>query len=330
MKIRKKISLLLMACVTAAGLLAGCGLNGEDSQKNTEGFASTQSGKGRFVESEITLPENIRIVNAVGKSKGEELTLIGGDGDKKLFLAHSNDQGKTWSQTKLGQLDNYVSAVNGEDGSAVVFGYNKKSGMQRVAADGKITKVNLPLPEYKGSGNDTENFITSAVFAGNKLFVTDLNWVVYEVNPKTGEMREILQNISEDVTRLLAAGKTFGLVTDKGIQFVDAESGTLAENMQNDNVLQEAMNKVSESHNINSSSIAMTMGDSEDELYYVNHEGLFYHKIGGSTTEQLMNGELTSLGDRSIDFQALYKYDDKNYMVFAVDSQETRHCYRYT
>ena len=74
----------------------------------------------------------------------------------------------------------------------------------------------------------------------------------------------------------------------------------------------------------------MTMGDSEDELYYVNHEGLFYHKIGGSTTEQLMNGELTSLGDRSIDFQALYKYDDKNYMVFAVDSQETRHCYRYT
>ena len=38
MKIRKKISLLLMACVTAAGLLAGCGLNGEDSQKNTEGF----------------------------------------------------------------------------------------------------------------------------------------------------------------------------------------------------------------------------------------------------------------------------------------------------
>ena len=67
MKIRKKISLLLMACVTAAGLLAGCGLNGEDSQKNTEGFASTQSGKGRFVESEITLPENIRIVNAVGK-----------------------------------------------------------------------------------------------------------------------------------------------------------------------------------------------------------------------------------------------------------------------
>ena len=272
MKIRKKISLLLMACVTAAGLLAGCGLNGEDSQKNTEGFASTQSGKGRFVESEITLPENIRIVNAVGKSKGEELTLIGGDGDKKLFLAHSNDQGKTWSQTKLGQLDNYVSAVNGEDGSAVVFGYNKKSGMQRVAADGKITKVNLPLPEYKGSGNDTENFITSAVFAGNKLFVTDLNWVVYEVNPKTGEMREILQNISEDVTRLLAAGKTFGLVTDKGIQFVDAESGTLAENMQNDNVLQEAMNKVSESHNINSSSIAMTMGDSEDELYYVNHE----------------------------------------------------------
>lgn len=117
---------------------------------------------------------------------------------------------------------------------------------------------------------------------------------------------------------------------DKGIQFADAKSGALAERMQNDDVLQQAMGKFRESDNSDSNNIAMTMGDSGDELYYIDNDGLFYHKIGGSTTEQLINGELTSLGDRNVTLQALYKFDDKNYMVFVNDSQGARHCYRYT
>ena len=44
MKIRKKISLLLMVCVTVAGLLAGCGSHGTGNQKNTEDTASAQGG----------------------------------------------------------------------------------------------------------------------------------------------------------------------------------------------------------------------------------------------------------------------------------------------
>lgn len=102
MKIRKKISLLLMVCVTVAGLLAGCGSRGAGNQKNTEDAASAQGGKGRFVESEVTLPDNLQVINAVGKSKEGELTLIGYDNDNgKLYLAHSKDQGKTWSQKEL-------------------------------------------------------------------------------------------------------------------------------------------------------------------------------------------------------------------------------------
>ena len=334
MKIRKKISLLLMVCVTVAGLLAGCGSRGTGNQKNTEDAASAQGGKGRFVESEVTLPDNLQVINAVGKSKEGELTLIGYDNDNgKLFLAHSKDQGKTWSQKELEKTDCYVAAVNGEDGSAAVFGYNKKSGMKRVSADGKVTKVNLQLPEYQATGkesDDMENFVTSAVYADNKLFVTDLNWVVYEVNPQTGEMSKAFSDISENVNRLIPAGTKFALMTDKGIQFADAKRGALAERMQNDDVLQQAMGKFHDSGNSDSNNIAMTMGDSGDELYYIDNDGLFYHKIGGSTTEQLINGELTSLGDRNVTFQALYKFDDKNYMVFVIDSQGARHCYRYT
>ena len=61
-------------------------------------------------------------------------------------------------------------------------------------------------------------------------------------------------------------------MTDKGIQFADAKSGALAERMQNDDVLQQAVGKISKSHNTDSNNIAMTMGDSGDELYYINND----------------------------------------------------------
>lgn len=108
--------------------------------------------------------------------------------------------------------------------------------------------------------DDMENFVTSAVYADNKLFVTDLNWVVYEVNPQTGEMSKAFSDSSEKVNRLIAAGTEFALMTDKGIQFADAKSGALAERMQNDDVLQQAVGKISKSHNTDSNNIAMTMG----------------------------------------------------------------------
>ena len=48
MKMKKKISLLLMVCVTVAGLLAGCGSHGTGNQKNTEDAASTQGRQRTF------------------------------------------------------------------------------------------------------------------------------------------------------------------------------------------------------------------------------------------------------------------------------------------
>lgn len=154
--------------------------------------------------------------------------------------------------------------------------------MKRVSADGKVTKVNLQLPEYQATGqesDDMENFVTSAMYADNKLFVTDLNWVVYEVNPQTGEMSKAFSDISEKVNHLIPAGTKFALMMDKGIQFADAKSGALAERMQNDDVLQQAMGKFRDSDNSDSNNIAMTMGDSGDELYYIDNDGLFTIKL---------------------------------------------------
>ena len=57
-KIRKKLSLFMTACVLATGLMSGC----SSQQVISETQNGTQSGnaKGRFVENEVSLPDNLR------------------------------------------------------------------------------------------------------------------------------------------------------------------------------------------------------------------------------------------------------------------------------
>lgn len=329
MKKWKKLMALMGVCIMTIGMLAGCS-NDRGTQSTEEG-TSTEQAKGRFVESELSLPEHIQAVNSVARSESGEITMIGyGEDEQQLYLAHSSDDGKTWSETKLETMDCYVAAVNAEDGSAAVFGYENADKMTMVSAKGKTSKVKLTLPKYNKDANETGdpgNFVTSAGYANGKLFVTDLNWDVYEVNPKTGEMTTFSKSITENVNSILTVGSRLALTTDNDIQFADAETGEL---VKTDTVLEKALGNQSEGVNTNSTQIAMAAGASDDELYYMNHEGLFYHKFGGSTIEQLMDGSLASVSDKSMTFHALMKIDDKNFLLFAVDAQRKERCFQYS
>ena len=310
-------------CVVVIGILAGCGT--KNTPTGTQKADSTGAGKGRFVETEQNIPEHINTINSVGRSKSGELTMLGyGEDENALYLAHSTDNGKEWKEIKLKPIDCYVSAINGEKGTAAVFGYEDAANMELVARDGSIQKVKLELPEYKkesdGTG-DSGNFITSAVYAGEKLLVTDLNWDVYEVNQETGKMTLFSKSLTENVNRLLPIGTHFAMMTDSGMQFADADSGEI---IKTDAVLQKAMEKENEDLGDYATGIVMTAGASDEELYYMNHEGLFYHKSGGSTIEQLIDGSLASVSDQNMAFHALFKIDDKNFLLFAVNAGKER------
>lgn len=332
-KIRKKLSLFMTACVLATGLMSGC----SSQQVISETQNGTQSGnaKGRFVENEVSLPDNISMISSTGKSKDGELTLFGYPQDgTAMILGHSKDQGETWDSVEVKDTDCYVSAVNGEDGSVAVFGNpnEKKVILSMVTAEGAVSQVQLQIPDYEGDSPDDEigNFVTSAVYANGTLLATDLNGVLYEVDSASGKMSRFSQQITDQVEGLLPIGNRFGMLTDSGILFAEADSGKISESMKNDTELQKDLKDVNASYSEDSSSIAFAADDTEQEFYYLNHDGMFYHKIGGSTTEQLMDNSLTSLSDSSVAIQGFHRFDDKNYIVIASDSNGQPHCYRYT
>lgn len=333
MKKFRKLIALLCACMLIT-VLPGCS-DSTDSETKPNGtqadgdVAENVNAKGRFLETELELPEKISKVIGVRKCQDDSIVLVGYDENwVGLYRECTKNQGKDWEETSLDSDDYMMAAIN-EDGSAALFGYfasDDDRGILLVAADGTSKTLTLQMPEYKGSMSDTSNMIVSAEYAAGKLFVVDLNMALYEVDTTSGGMTEVSKDIAEDITGILPLGNRLALLTGNGVRLLDARKGTL---LSEDKELEKALGVISNSSDTPVYPAMLAAGEKEDELYYVNNSGIFYHKQGGSTIEQLANGELISVGDNSMAFRELARFDDEHFMVFAVDSLGKERCYSY-
>lgn len=346
MKKRKKVfALLLCVCIIIAAL-AGCGdkdggtkedKTNQDVLENALGMAEGESGgevpenaKGRFLETELALPEKIASIIGVRKCDDGSIVLVGYDENwAGLYMERTKNQGADWEEISLDSGQYTMAAINPVDGSAALIGYfssNADTDISLVAADGTSETLKLAMPEYEGNADDMINMIFSAGYAAGKLFVVDFNQKLYEVDTESGGLREFSNTLAEDVRGVIPLDEQLAVLTKNGVRLADAKEGTL---LAEDQELETALGVVSNDSDTPVYAVMLTTGKSADELYYINHDGIFYHRQGGSTTEQLANGELMSVGDESIGFRELVYVDDEHFMVFAVDSLGNERCYSY-
>lgn len=335
-KIRNMIALLCTGLLLAA--LPGCsggsagGSEQPDGTQNGSGPV-TESAKGRYLETELTLPETISTIIGVRKCADDSIVLFGYDENYVgLYRECSTNQGKDWEETALnvdGQAQQYTMAAINEDGSAALFGYFLSEDDRDIllaAPDGSTQTLTIQLPEYHGALEDTSNWVLSAAYADGRLFVTDFNDIVYEVNTTSGELKEFSQSISEEIDGVLPLGSKLVLLTKNGVRLADVRDGSL---LAEDGDLQKLLGTMETGTDTPLYEAALTIGENEDGLYFANNSGIFYHKLGGSTTEQLANGELMSIGDQSVAFRGLFYFDDEHFLVFVVDSLGKERCYSY-
>lgn len=332
----RKMRAFLCVLLVSALVLPGC----SGSLKDTESSGTTQNGgqiagepaeqaKGRFLETELALPEKIHRILGVRKCEDGSLVLFGYDENEiSLYRACSDNQGKDWEETEL-EYGSYRLAAIDADGSAALLGYCMKEDdrdILLVDPDGKTSYVHLNMPEYHGRSEDTSNMILSAACAAGKLFVTDLNDRIYEVDRASGEMTEFSKSFADDTRDILPFGSRLAALTTNGVQLLNAADETPVDE---DETLKEALGVVENYTDSASYPLMLAAGENEDEMYYVNHDGIFYHKLGNSSIEQLANGELLSVGDESVLFRALARFDDEHFVVFAIDSLGKERCYSY-
>ncbi len=348
MKKRKKMAaLILCACMSVTGL-TGCSGKDEAANKNAPDAGGAQDGagdkaegtdaagnaKGRFIEAELELPEAVNSLLGVRMCDDGSIVLVGYDENRvSLYRECSKDQGKSWEEVSIdyGNGNYSQAAVNPADGSAALIGYfnsNAEAHIGLAAPDGSVKELAITnMPAYEGdSGGDDKNMIVSAGYAGGKLFIVDLNAKIYEVDTAGGTVSDVSQSVGADVFDVIPLKDMLAVLTKSGVRLMDAAEGTI---LSEDAVLTDALGVMVNNNDSAIFGTMLTTGESAQEVYFVNHDGIFYHKQGGSTTEQLANGELMSVGDTSTAFRDLMRFDDEHFLVFSVDSLGHERCYSY-
>lgn len=350
MKKRNRAAGLILAVVLAVTSLAGCsdrngnpeggketagagtegnaGSEGGSQGGNSEDAFSDAGGKGRFLETEITLPEQIDHLNAVRKLSDGSISAVGFNANSlAYYLLNTADLGETWETTEMKGLEQlYVNEVAiSPEGGAALFGYYGE--MDLVARDGTAVSKTLNLPAYSGGG-DTKNQVLGAAYTEDgTLLILDMDGSLYQADTETGELKKISTNIAEKIDYFGIAGNQAVTVSPSGVALLDGGTGAVTED--------EILKQVTDSHREGNGTIGLypvvfTEGAEEGSIVYVNHEGLFFHRGGGSVNEQLINGQLVSLGDGSLEFYGVITVDESNYLVAGSDSLSTPRIYRYT
>lgn len=341
---------LFLILLLLSGSMAGCGSEKETKEKK-------ETAMGRFLEEEILLPDGITQIDAAGRTEDGTLIVLGnGENIEERKLFYSKDKGKSWEEQKLPeQLDNkhcsylYRAAVS-KSGQIFATGSfeNDKFENWMIEPDGTGRKLEIPLAKLEGSGEESgfqtdsseeedgesetktldniDNFITQAAFADNgSLYAMDLDNNVYQVNTDNGEVEDIYENDGDQ--RLFGIGGNYLILAgSKKITLYNIDTG---EELSEDTVLTEELLKEGIDSS-NSDSLPVLFSGNEDGIFYATHKGVYYHAIGGSVTEQLINGELNTMGNPSTEFFNLWYVDQEHFILQCRDEQGISRLYQYS
>lgn len=333
-----------MATVLMFGLVA-CGnseneTNLENAKTATE---NTEEIKGRFIESQVKLPDGVNEIRAAAKLSDGSLELVGNIGQAGVdCLLTSTDEGENWQVKELESLnDSYISNVAiRKDGAVAYVGYfeeagqsessdlNDKESLKLVSKEGEVQDIDFTLPQNKelqvASGEDEQmttidNLVSQVAFdqEGN-LILQDLYSVFYKLDTETGELNKIYAAGEEIISYFGMAGNRVYAVTESGMKIFSSEDGS---EEAGDSVLDEVAKKYAQGSSMPGYlPLIVTKGTEKNSLVYANHQGVFYHLESGSVSEQLINGELCSLSDTSLALAGIVMINEKSYLISAMDS----------
>lgn len=299
-----KIMTKLCAAATAAGILLGA-LPGTPVFAEEAGDAAM----GRYVETDVTLPENFIIENTVRTAEGN-LRIIGINEESSEYQMYdSSDGGETWEVSgalqEFSSEENYLATVvlsPDGGGAGITYHSEKEDPMNGTWAmvifdqEGNVNEAELP---------DGVNGVLPAFSVQGELFGNSYDVGVMSFDRSTGQVKD---TITTDF------GNTFGicgnealLLKDDQLQLYDLSSG---DPLERDEALEAALygeGTDSDSYNIYTSmgSVIILTEDEDGKLFYCTRDGIFSHTMGGSVVEKVVDGSLTSLSDPNGVFGAL-------------------------
>lgn len=334
----KKGICLTMAAGMAVVPLAGC-QSGTDSIADSQGGSEAASGAntstgseagamGRYLEEDAVLPEGTAFILDICKQTDGSVNLAISNEAGNRELWNSKDVGKTWEKVSDFPADIlnddaaylYHMALS-PDGAIGAVKYSEDSGFQPLYAD-KDGNVKVFDQLFGGAEANAQANLSDVSFTEDgKLLALGSNGV-FLIDTDKGTVAQEFAKGASPLT-IGTAGNVLLVVTQDEVQLYDIATGKL---MDKDKVLDEQIvGKDSPGQLEGSSStkpVLFQKGKEGESVYYCNSNGFYSHTIGGSIAEQIINGELNSLGSPSTGLVSMAAMDDDSFLVACMDGSD--------
>ncbi|MDO4323921.1 MAG: extracellular solute-binding protein [Lachnospiraceae bacterium] len=324
---------------------------------------------GRYLESDITIPESIYPLDVVRTKEGT-LRIVGQDTEEGVTIWDSSDEGATWE--KRGALpEEYAEtyfldiALNPEGGGAGITMEEasgeaaeasgevdeaaeasgeaaeasgeagevaEASGEEEASSDESIVSTSIGSYEYSLVCFDTEGNAQRFPFPSEligyiqfsqsgELLQYSFSGGVHVLDQDTGAIASTITESNVDTMGI--CGNEALLLTETELQRYDFTTG---EPLIRDEALDDALYADGTNYmNVTSlgGPIVMTQ-DEEGRLYYATQKGIFSHVMEGSVVEQVVDGELSSLGDPSTYFMGFAVLNQSFYVLTVGGTAEAK------
>lgn len=321
MKKKKIISLLLVFALLLA-IVTGCGGNDKDTANNSTDNAES-GARGRFIESEISLPEGIDSICTIKKLSDGSLMAVGKNSETDTyFTMQTSNLGVNWNTAEVKGLsgsDYPLIAVN-QDKSVAFIPYASDNDLTIEISNeqGEVSSVSLTLP------GDSGNQLYQADFdSQGNLLARDLEFSLLKIDLSDGTCSQPFDTSGTRINYFGLVGTKCIVLQDDGVLVFDTVSGEKTSGLS----ALEAHVKENDRLKTVSTDYGCPMvfaeGTEENSIVFANFKGMFYMTESGSVAEQLIDGSYTSLGDTSANFFAMAMMDAAHLIVCAADGNGT-------
>lgn len=343
-KAGRRIAAWLTAIVLMSGMLVGCGKSGlgADADGNAADGSGAAQGEamGRYVEKDVDLGGNALTDwnSRLFKQADGSFRLV----DNSGFVLRSTDGGASWTRedlpwlAKMKEEDKYIRTMAfGLDGTAAVVWTEPEEGSGE-DGNGVQLKMDMQLTLVNPDGTlipvtinlEPEDMWLNAVYIADngRIFATASGTNLYEVKEDGSAERYL--TVDGYSLELVQFHGNLMLLDGLGIDvplIYDMEEREYIE----DQVLAEFVkaNFADRQGYAGKSHDLFLFSGGADALYLAGQAGVYRHVLGGSTMEQVIDGELNILGNPACQIMDMIATSDDEFLVVLTGEKMTRFVY---
>jgi len=324
---------IILTAVFAVGLLAGCGSQGANKGDGNKQGSFSENGKkakGRYVEQEIelNLKEDEKGISLINKKEGglRLYTYISGE---KKYCAYDSTDGKDftpidtqWLNNVVGGTDCYMKSIfQGEDGIDYALFYKDEENHLISSKDSGSQPELFPDVINKNTGIEMAKILENGYLVTNsgtegKLEVWDSD---------QNNINSFVQG-QTDTTGL----KVFDSRGNNAVALNKNKDGFSIFNIQTGKVEQDIAYD-----GFSGGSYGILKLGSAGDCFYLDRNGLHHFNKGGTVIETLIEGDISSMGDSTMDiidfafgensdYFVLYNSEGKCSLIYYVYDEEAK------